>query len=218
MSHLWELVVAISTRYCGLVLWRYFDFLRLFVPFSQQLLEKIRMLTGSFLASVDEIYMSFVGYEVIFVLSNAFFHGLKLSIWMLLNIWGKRGNFRTFSGLSPSLLQYACRKLDPPWSIFPFRVDSEVIFSHFRPSIPDFMISSNGVQWLAYPLVNLQKTTVLSPFSMGFHPLFLWPFSIVMLVYQRVYPMNIPLNHYKIPFLITINPDVKCQFQMLNVH
>lgn len=28
MSHLWELVVSISTRYCGLLLWRYFDVLR----------------------------------------------------------------------------------------------------------------------------------------------------------------------------------------------
>ena len=26
-----------------------------------------------------------------------------------------------------------------------------------------------------------------------------WPFSIAVLVYQRVYPINIPLNHYKIP-------------------
>ena len=26
-----------------------------------------------------------------------------------------------------------------------------------------------------------------------------WSFSIAMLVYQRVYPINIPLNHYKIP-------------------
>ena len=29
--------------------------------------------------------------------------------------------------------------------------------------------------------------------------LFQWPFSIAMYVHQRVYPMNIPLNHYKIP-------------------
>ena len=32
-----------------------------------------------------------------------------------------------------------------------------------------------------------------------FYPLFLWPFSIAMLVYQRVDHINIPLNHYKIP-------------------
>jgi len=33
------------------------------------------------------------------------------------------------------------------------------------------------------------------------NPLFLWPFSIAMLNYQRIYPINIPLNHYKIPLI-----------------
>ena len=46
------------------------------------------------------------------------------------------------------------------------------------------------------------------------NPLFRWPFSIAMLVYQRVYPINIPLNHYKIP----LNPQQtwSCQVKSSN--
>ena len=41
-------------------------------------------------------------------------------------------------------------------------------------------------------------------------PLFLWQFSIAMLVYQRVYPINIPLNHYKVPLNHHKFHDTRC--------
>ena len=37
------------------------------------------------------------------------------------------------------------------------------------------------------PLVNIEKTMENSPFLIGKSTIYKWPFSIVMLVYQRVY-------------------------------
>ena len=53
---------------------------------------------------------------------------------------------------------------------------------------------------MGYPLVNLEKTMDNHTFS-WVNPVFQWPFSSSQSVnvYQRVYPINIPLNHYKIP-------------------
>ena len=64
---------------------------------------------------------------------------------------------------------------------------------------------------MGYPLVNVYITIEHHHCSWE-NPLFLWPFSIAMLVYQRVYSINCSdysLNHYKIPlnpYKIPLNP------------
>ena len=98
--------------------------------------------------------------------------------------------FQEGPGLYNSIMQTCC------W--FPSTTTSSNLTTHFVPAGAHLPLGCKGGRstdttlWWTNSL--LWKITI---FNGKIH--YKWPFSIAMLVHQRVYPINIPLNHYKIP-------------------
>jgi len=79
-----------------------------------------------------------------------------------------------------------------------------------------YRANSVVVNW-SYPLVNVYVTNWKDPpFSSWVNPLFLWPLSIAMLNYQRVYKV-INVENYDVLVLLLLETRVKLSEHLCNI-